>query len=60
MIDKLRSLKDKFELLEEQLSDPEVTSDMKRFLKRPIHNPITTKLLAGKINRKNITMLLEK
>ncbi|MCH2021683.1 MAG: peptide chain release factor 1 [Saprospiraceae bacterium] len=33
MIDKLRSLKDKFELLEEQLSDPEVTSDMKRFLK---------------------------
>lgn len=33
MIDKLRQLKDKFELLEEQLSDPEVTSDMKRFLK---------------------------
>lgn len=33
MIDKLRALKDKFQLLEEQLSDPEVTSDMKRFMK---------------------------
>ena len=33
MIQKLRALKDKFELLEEQLSDPEVTSDMKRFMK---------------------------
>jgi len=33
MIDKLRALRDKFELLQEQLSDPSVTSDMKRFLK---------------------------
>ncbi|WMX14656.1 MULTISPECIES: peptide chain release factor 1 [unclassified Aureispira] len=33
MIDKLRALKDKFQLLEEQLSDPEVTSDMNRFMK---------------------------
>ena len=33
MINKLRALRDKFELLQEQLSDPEVTSDMKRFLK---------------------------
>ena len=33
MIDKLRTLKDKYELLEEQLSDPEVTKDMKRFMK---------------------------
>lgn len=33
MIDKLRALKDKFELIQEQLSDPEVTGDMKRFMK---------------------------
>jgi peptide chain release factor 1 len=33
MIDKLRALKDKYQLLEEQLSDPEITSDMKRFMK---------------------------
>jgi peptide chain release factor 1 len=33
MIDKLRALKDKFQLLEEQLSDPEVTKDMNRFMK---------------------------
>lgn len=33
MIEKLRSIKEKFELLQEQLSDPEVTSDMKRFMK---------------------------
>lgn len=33
MIEKLRALKDKFELLEEQLSDPELVSDMKRFMK---------------------------
>lgn len=33
MIDKLRALKDKYQLLEEQLSDPEITGDMKRFMK---------------------------
>lgn len=33
MIEKLIALKDKYELLEEQLSDPEVTADMKRFMK---------------------------
>lgn len=33
MIEKLSALKDKYQLLEEQLSDPEVTSDMKRFMK---------------------------
>lgn len=33
MIDKLRGLKDKFELIQEQLSDPEVMGDMERFLK---------------------------
>lgn len=33
MIDKLRALKDKFQLLEEQLSDPEITVDLKRFMK---------------------------
>ncbi len=33
MIDKLRSLNDKYEMLQDQLSDPEVTSDMKRYLK---------------------------
>ena len=33
MIDKLRALKDKYQLLEEQLSDPEITGDMKRYMK---------------------------
>lgn len=33
MIDKLRAIKDKFEMIQEQLSDPEVTGDMKRFMK---------------------------
>ena len=33
MIEKLSALKDKYQLLEEQLSDPEVTGDMKRFMK---------------------------
>lgn len=33
MLEKLSALKDKYQLLEEQLSDPEVTSDMKRFMK---------------------------
>ena len=33
MLDKLRSLNDKYEMLQIQLSDPEVTADMKRYLK---------------------------
>ncbi len=33
MLDKLRILKDKFQYLEEQLSDPEITTDMKKFMR---------------------------
>ena len=33
MIEKLRALKDKFEYLEGQLSDPELVADMKKFMK---------------------------
>jgi peptide chain release factor 1 len=33
MLAKLRALKDKFQYLEEQLSDPEITSDMKKFMR---------------------------